>query len=148
MVGEDGPQAHSARMQDCLVAQTTKTGMAVYNLDSFAYDDVAKHGEEGEDGGEGGLPVDDEEGDIIDLQPVGEVTHSCSAGICMGNDYDFMATIYELLVMGQESSAWVGECVLRWTAGTCDFLPPLCSMRRHSKSSICGSYQAEGRSCR
>jgi hypothetical protein len=71
--------------------------MAVYDLDSFAYDDVAKHREEREDGGEGGLAVDDEERHIVDLEAVGEVTHTCSPSICMGDDYDLVSSIDEFL---------------------------------------------------
>jgi hypothetical protein len=84
-------------MQDSLVAQTAETSMAVYNLDSFPYDNVAEYREEGEDGGEGSLAVDDEEGYVVDLQTVGEVSHSCPAGICVCNDYDFVASIDEFL---------------------------------------------------
>ena len=79
------------------MAQATETSMAVYNLDSFANHDVAKHREEGEDGGEGGLAVDDEKGHVVDLEAVCEVAHSCSTGVCVRDDYDFVTTIDEFL---------------------------------------------------
>ena len=97
VVCEDCPQPHGSSVQDGLVAQTAEAGMAVYDLDSFAYDDVAKHREEGEDGGEGSLAVDDEERHIVDLETIGEVSHTCSPGICMGDDYDLVPAVDELL---------------------------------------------------
>ena len=97
VICKDGPQSHCTGMQDSFVAQTAETSMAVHNLDPFAYDNVAEYWEEGEDGGEGSLAVDDEEGYVVDLQTVGEISHSCSAGICVCDDYHFVASIDEFL---------------------------------------------------
>lgn len=71
--------------------------MTVHDLDAFAYDDVAKDGEEGEDGGESSFAVDDEERHVVDLQTVGEVSHTCPAGVRVGDDYDLVSTIDEFL---------------------------------------------------
>jgi len=46
VIRKNGPQPHSPRMQNRLVAQTTETGMAVYDADIFADDDVPEYGEE------------------------------------------------------------------------------------------------------
>jgi hypothetical protein len=97
VICKDCTQPHSASMQDSLMAQTAKTSMAVYNFDSFAYDDVAEDGEEGEDGGERSLAVDDEEGNVVDFEAVGEVSHTCPASICVCNDDNFVAAIDEFL---------------------------------------------------
>lgn len=71
--------------------------MAMYDLDSFAYDDIAEDWEEGEDGRKGGFAVDDEEGHVVDFETVGQVAHACSTRVRMCNDDDFVAAIDEFL---------------------------------------------------
>lgn len=71
--------------------------MPVDDLDSLPNHDVPKDGKEGEDGGEGGLAIDDEEGDMVDLQAIGEIAHAGSPFICVGNDDDFVTTIDKFL---------------------------------------------------
>jgi hypothetical protein len=100
VVREDSPQPHSPGMEYSLVAQTTKTSMAMDDLDSFAYHDVAEHGKEGEDGGERSLAVDDEEWDVVDFETVGEVPHACSTGIGMCDNNYFVAAIDKFLGPG------------------------------------------------
>lgn len=97
VICEDSSQSHRPGMQNSFMTQTTETGMTVDYLDPFAYDNVAKDREEGEDGWEGSLAVDDEEGHVIDLQPVGEIPHTCSSGVRMRDDYDFVPSIDEFL---------------------------------------------------
>jgi hypothetical protein len=109
MVCEHRPQPHGSSMQYSLMAKTAEAGMPVYNLDSLAYDDVAEYREEGEDGGEGGLAVDDEERHIVDLQAIGEVSHTCSPGIRMGDDYDLVSSINEFLGSGCQQKGRGGD---------------------------------------
>jgi hypothetical protein len=71
MVCEYGPQSHSPRVQYGLMAQATKTGMSMYDLDALANHDVAKDGKERENGWEGGLAVDDPEWNVVDFETVG-----------------------------------------------------------------------------
>lgn len=97
MVCEDRPQPHRSSVQNSLVAETAETSMAMYNLDAFAYDNIAEDGEEGEHRGKRGLAVDDEEGHIVDLQTIGEVSHTCSAGVRVSDDYDLVSTVDEFL---------------------------------------------------
>lgn len=147
VVCKDGPQSHSSSMQNCLMAQAAQTCMAMYDLDAFANNNIPEHREEGEDGGEGSLAVDDEEGHVVDLQTIGEVSDARSACIRVCDDYDLMAAIDEFLgVINTAQSYATG--FLQWTAGTCDSLHLLRSMRRQFASSRSGSYRAEGRSCR
>jgi hypothetical protein len=73
--------------------------MAVYDFDAFAYDDVSEDREEGEDGGEGGLAVDYEEGDVVDFEPVGQISHACSSLVGMSDNNDFVATVNEFLIL-------------------------------------------------
>jgi hypothetical protein len=95
MIRKDSPQAHGPRMQYGLVAQATKTGMSVYDLDALANYNIAKDGEEREDGREGGLAVDDPEGNVVDLEAVGQVSYARSASIGVCDDYDFVPAIDE-----------------------------------------------------
>ena len=71
--------------------------MAVYDFYPFAYDDVAEYWKEGEDCGKRSFAVDYEEGHIVDLQPVREVSDACSAGIRVRNNYYFVTAVNEFL---------------------------------------------------
>ncbi len=69
-------------------------------------------GEEGEDGGEGGLAVDDEEGDVVDLEAVGEVADAFAIVMGVGDDDDLVAAVYELageLVNVRLNTSGLGE---------------------------------------
>jgi hypothetical protein len=79
------------------MAETAQTGMTMNNLDVLANDDISKDGEEGKDGGEGGLAVDDKERDVVDLEAVGEVADSGAAFVCVSDDDHFVSTIDEFL---------------------------------------------------
>lgn len=79
------------------MAEVAQTRVSMYYLDLFPYDDIAKDGEEGKDGGEGCLPVYHKKGDMVDFQAVGKISHTGPAFISMGYDDDFVAAIYEFL---------------------------------------------------
>jgi len=93
VIRENRPQPHGPRMQYGLMAQTTKTGMAVYDADVFADDDVSKYREEGEDGRKGGFAVYDPEGDVVDFQAVGQVANASPASVGVCYDDDFVAAV-------------------------------------------------------
>jgi hypothetical protein len=71
--------------------------MAMNNFDLFSENDVSEDGKEGEDGWKRGLSVDDEEGNMVDFETVGEISDSCSAFVCMCDYDDFMASVDEFL---------------------------------------------------
>ena len=71
--------------------------MSVYNLYALADDNVAKDREEGEDGREGRLAVDDEEGDVVDFEAVGQISDACSASVGVRNDNDLVSAVDEFL---------------------------------------------------
>lgn len=73
--------------------------MAVHDLYPFAYYDVAKDGKEGEDGRKGRLAVDDEEGDVVDFEAIGQVPHACSASVGMCDDDDLVSAVDEFLAL-------------------------------------------------
>jgi hypothetical protein len=97
VVRKDSPQTHCPSVKNGLVAQAAETSMAVYYLDSFANHDISEDREEGEDSREGRLSVDDEEGDVVDLKTIGEVPHTGTAGIGVGDDNHFVASVDEFL---------------------------------------------------
>jgi hypothetical protein len=101
VICKDGPQAHGPGMQNSFVAQATKASMAMYDLDSFADHNVAEDGKEGEDSGERRLAVDDQEGDIVDLEAICKVSHACSASVGVSDDNDLVAPIDEFLYVCQ-----------------------------------------------
>lgn len=92
-------------MQNSLVTKAAETSMAMYDLDTFAYDNIAKDRKEGEHCREGGFAVYDEERHIVDFQAIGKVPYACSTGIRMSDDYDLVATINEFLgiISGRKS---------------------------------------------
>lgn len=97
MVGEDSSQTHRAGVEDGFSTEATETGMAMDDFDLFAYDNVAENREEGEDCREGGLAIDDEEGNVIDLESVGEIPDTGSTFIGMRDDDNFVSSINQFL---------------------------------------------------
>lgn len=95
MIREDSPQTHCPCMQDGFVAETTQTAMAMHNLNLFSYNNVAKYWEEGEDGGKSRCTIDDEERNMVDLEPVREVSDSSSSFVCMSDYNDLVPSIDE-----------------------------------------------------
>ena len=73
--------------------------MAMYYLDSFANYDIAKDGEEGEDGRKGRLAIDDQEWNVVDFEAIGQVSYACSAGVSVSDDDHLVAAIDEFLSM-------------------------------------------------
>lgn len=71
--------------------------MAMYDLDVLAYDDVAEYWEEREDCREGGFAVYDEEGNVVDLEAVGQVAYTGTAFVGVCDDDDFVAAVNEFL---------------------------------------------------
>lgn len=96
MIREDGSKPHRPCVQDSLVAEATKTGMAMDNLDLLSYNDISEDREEGEDGRERGGTVHDEEGDMIDLEAVGKVADTGSPFVRVRDNDDLVSAINEL----------------------------------------------------
>lgn len=71
--------------------------MTMDNLNSFAYNDIAEDWKEGKDGRERSFAIYDKEGYIVNLQSICKVSYTCTAGVCVSDDYDFMSTINEFL---------------------------------------------------
>ena len=94
-------------MQNRLVAETTQTLVAMHNLNLLANYNVAKHGEEGEHRRHGRLAVDYEEGDVVDLEAIGKVTHAGAAFVGMGDYDDLVAAVYKFLYVRQQPQSKV-----------------------------------------
>lgn len=69
--------------------------MSVDDLDFFSDDDVSEDEKKGEDGWEGGFSIDDEEGDMVYFEPIGEVADPGAALVGVGYDHDFVAAVDE-----------------------------------------------------
>ena len=78
------------------MTQAAQAGMAMDNLDPLPDHDVAKDWKEGEDSGKGGLSIDDQEGNMVYLESIGEISDTTTAFVGMGYDHNLMATIYKL----------------------------------------------------
>lgn len=95
MIRKHRPQPHSPRMQNRLMAQTAQTRMTMHNLNLLSDDNISKNRKEGKHGGESGFAVDDEEGDVVDFEAVGEVADSRAAFVGVGDDDDLVAAVDE-----------------------------------------------------
>jgi hypothetical protein len=71
--------------------------MPVDDLDALTYHDVSEDGKEGENGRKCRLAVDNEEGDVVDLEAVRKISHTGSTGVGMGDNNDLVAAINEFL---------------------------------------------------
>lgn len=82
------------------------------NVDPFAYDNIAENGEKGEDGRKTGRPVKHEEGNMIDLEAIGEIAHASATLISMRDDDDFVTPVPQLrrqLIDVALDAAWLWE---------------------------------------
>jgi hypothetical protein len=102
-------------MKNSLVTKTAETSVAVDNLYLFSDDDIPKDWEKGEDGGHRRFPIDDQKGDMVDFETVGQVVNSCPALIGMSYDNNFMSSINQLsgeLVDVAFYPSWLGKEVV------------------------------------
>jgi hypothetical protein len=97
VVGKDCAQSHRSRMENGFSTEATETSMAVHNLNLFANHDIAEYGKERKDSREGSFAVDDEEGDVVDFQAIGEVADSCSTFVRMRDYDDFVSAVDQFL---------------------------------------------------
>ena len=79
------------------MAETAQAGMTMHNFDALSNHDVAEDGEEGEHRGHGRFAVDNEEGHMVDLEAIGQVADTGSTFVCVGDDDDFVASVYQFL---------------------------------------------------
>lgn len=71
--------------------------MTMHDLDPFTNNDISKHGEEGEDGRERCLAIDDEEWNVVDFESICEVPDTSATGVGMCNDNNLVSAIDEFL---------------------------------------------------
>lgn len=79
------------------MTQIAKTCMSVYYFDLLSYDDVSKYREEREYGWECRFAINDEEGDMVDLQSVREIADTSTSSIRMRDYNNFVASIDQFL---------------------------------------------------
>lgn len=93
MICKDSAETHCPSVQNGFMAEATKTGMSMHNLDLFSQDDVAENWKERENGRKSRFTVDDKERDMIDFETIGQVAYSRATFIGMGDDDDLMAAV-------------------------------------------------------
>lgn len=96
MIRKHSPQPHRPRMQNRLMTQRAQTRMPMHNLNLLADANIAKDGEEGEHGRKRRVAVDDEEGHVVDLEPVGQIADALAVVVGVGDDDDFVAAVDQL----------------------------------------------------
>lgn len=100
-------------MKNRFMAEAAETRVSVDDLDLLADDDVPEDWEKGEDGWKGRFPVDDEERDVIDFQSVREIPDPGATLICVRDDNDFVASVYQFLCNVNAFSTIVVETAYR-----------------------------------
>jgi hypothetical protein len=83
-------------MQDSFMAKAAQTCMTMDDLNLFPNDHVAEKWEEREDCWHGRLSIDDQERHMIDLQPIGQIVHTCPTIVRMSYDNNLVPTIDQL----------------------------------------------------
>jgi len=78
------------------MTQATQTGMPMYYLNLFSYDNIPEHREERKDRRKGCFAIDDEKGNMVDFETIGEVAYTCATLVRVCNYYDLVSAIYEL----------------------------------------------------
>lgn len=71
--------------------------MAMDDLDLFTDDDVPEDGEKGEHRRQSRLAINDEERYMVNLKTIGQVSNPSPSFICVCDDNDFVAAVYEFL---------------------------------------------------
>jgi hypothetical protein len=94
MISEDGMQTHCPRMQYALVAKVAEGAVSMHDLDLLPDEDLSHHREGGEDRRKGGGAVYDPVWEVVDLDTVGEVADSGTAGVGVGYYYYAVAAVY------------------------------------------------------
>ena len=83
-------------MQDGFMAEAAEACMAVYDFNLLSNDNVAEDWEEGEDSRECRGAINDEKRDVVDFEPIREVSHASSAFVCVCDDNDLVPTVDQL----------------------------------------------------
>ncbi len=86
--------------------------MTVHDLDLLSKDNVSENREKRKDSREGRFSVYNQEWDMIDLETIGKIPHTCSALVGVCNDHNLVAAIDELgreLVDVTFNAAGLGE---------------------------------------
>lgn len=113
VICEHCPQAHRPRVENGLSAEAAETRMTVDDFNLFPNDDVAEDREEREDRRKCCLAVDDEKGDMVDLEPICEVAHTGSALVRVRDDDHFVAAIDQFLRDHQDAHSGA-ESLTAW----------------------------------
>jgi hypothetical protein len=95
------------------MAKAAETRVSVDNIDLLPYYYIPEYWKEREDRGKGGLPVDDEEWDMVDFKSIREIADAGAAFIRVCNYYTFVTAIYQFLFeRSLVSGVWLKHTVV------------------------------------
>lgn len=97
MIREHRAYSHRARMKNRFMTETAQTSMTMNNLNLLTNHNVPEHRKKGENCRESRLAVDNEEGYMVDFEPIGEIPNTGPSFVCVGDDDDFMPAVDEFL---------------------------------------------------
>ena len=83
-------------MQNGLMAHAAQTSVPMHYFDLFSDDDITEYWEEGKDSRKGCLPVDDQKGDMVDFESVGQIANPGTSFVGVRYDDNFMAAVNQL----------------------------------------------------
>ena len=95
MIRKHRPQPHCPSMQYSFMAKTAQARMTMHNFNLLPNDNVPEDREERKHGGKGSFSVDYKKWNMIDFQPISEISDPCTSLVCMRDDDDFVTTIDE-----------------------------------------------------
>ena len=97
MVGEDGGEAEEGGDHERLVGEGGEGGVAVDQGDSLGEEDVAEGGQGADDGRQHGLVVEGHDGQVEDLEEVGEVADADPVPVGVSDHQDTVAAGHQAL---------------------------------------------------
>ena len=112
--------------------------MTMNNLDPFSDDDIPQNREKGEDGWKSRLSVDNQEWNVVDLETIGQVMHSCPAPVGVSDHDHLVSSIDELgceLIYVTLYSPWLR---VEEVTHHCDAVP-----RRHAGGRPCDLFRVD-----
>jgi hypothetical protein len=78
------------------MTEAAQARVAMNDLYLLSNDNVPENRKEGKDCWHSGFSVDDQKGDMVDLESIGQVVDSSSTVVGMSYDHDFVPPIYQL----------------------------------------------------
>lgn len=107
-------QAHGFGMEQCIVGHGGEGAVCVHHSDPLPHKHAAQQREAVQDGGGRGLVVHDLQGEVVDLQAVGQVSDARPPAVGVGGDHHLVSLLDQALgelvdVTFHATHVWVEE---------------------------------------